>query len=270
MSEVKFYCGECSQVMERLPEESIDMVLTSPPYGTIRQYKGFTFEVVPIIEAIMRVLKPGGVCVWVTADQMVKGSESGESFKTALAFMEHGFLLHDTMIYRKQNPMPNITNDKVRYHQSFEYMFCFSNGKPKTFNPIIKECIQAGNLKSKTGHRNNGLDAIQRRPDYIVKSDKVAGNVFSYVVGNGCTTAYKPAFKHPAIYPEALARDQILSWTNIGDTVLDPMCGSGTTVFCAHALSRNAIGIDISDEYIDLAKRRIKEQKRPVWGVNDG
>lgn len=244
----------------------VDMVLTSPPYDSVRAYNGFSIDLDAVIDGIYHVLRQGGVCIWVVGDQMVRGSESCTSFKTALRFIEHGFMLHDTMIYHKKNGMPNSYNDKVRYHQSFDYMFCFAKGKPAVFNPIMIPCASAGSV-SVHSYRNNGKDVLEYKEKSAIKPTKVAGNVFSYVTGNGHTTSYRPAFAHPAVFPEPLARDQILSWTNEGDTVLDPMCGSGTTIFCAHALGRKSIGIDVSQEYIDLTEQRLNEQPLPSWGV---
>ena len=261
-------CGDCAKVMLELEAGSVDMVLTSPPYDAIRQYHGFTFDLNGVIEGIKHVLRPGGVCVWVVGDQMVKGSETGTSFKMALAFIEHGMLLHDTMIYRKLSPVPNVTNDKVRYHQAFEYMFCFSKGKPTTFNPIMTECKYAGNENPRATYRAHGKDKLVKRPK-IVGSHKVADNIFGYHTGSTTTTTYRQAFEHPAVYPEKLARDQIISWTDEGDVVLDPMCGSGTTIFCASVLGRKSIGIDISQRYINLTRQRLEEQPTPGW-TSDG
>jgi site-specific DNA-methyltransferase (adenine-specific) len=144
-------------------------------------------------------------------------------------------------------------------------MFCFSKGKPKKFRPIKRDCLHKGKRDYSSTFRNHGLDALEKRTEKVVKDKKVSDNVFTYTVGNESTTSYKPAFKHPAIFPERLAYDQIKSWTDEGDTVLDPMCGSGTTVFCANVLKRKAIGIDISSEYIELTRHRIKEEPIPKW-----
>ena len=129
----KIYCGDCLQVMQDIPDKSIDMVLTSPPYDNLRDYKGYTFDFAGIAKELYRVVKDGGVVVWVVGDATIKGSETGTSFKQALYFKEIGFNLHDTMIYQKQFYVPLTHN---RYEQCFEYMFIFSKGKPKTFNPI--------------------------------------------------------------------------------------------------------------------------------------
>lgn len=245
---------------------SVDMVLTSPPYDNIRQYNGFAFDLDGVIRGIKHVLKDGGVCVWVVGDQMVNGSETCTSFKQALAFVDAGFNLHDTMIYHKRNSVPNIPNDSVRYHQSFEFMLCFSKGKPTTFNPITIPCVHAGKIKQGS-FRIHGKDELVDKGKSEIGQTRVVGNVFSYTTGCSNTTAYLPAFQHPAVFPEKLARDQIISWTNSGDTVLDPFMGSGTTLFCCRYLGRNAIGIDISHEYCELAERRLAEEKVPKWAT---
>lgn len=268
MSEVILLTGDCVEKMQEIEQSSIDMVLTSPPYDSMRQYEGFSIDIKAVIDGIWRVLKKGGVCIWVTGDQMVKGSESGTSFKTALEFMKHGFLLHDTMIYRKSNSRPNIRNDKARYHQSFEYMFCFSKGKPNKFRPLTRSCKRHGE-KCSSSYRNRGQDELEHKFYVETKDIAVLDNVFSYATGLGGSTSYKPAFTHPAVFPEKLAYDQIRSWTDAGDTVLDPMCGSGTTVFCAYMLDRNAIGIDVSEKYIELTRQRLKDEQRPKWMEDD-
>lgn len=267
MSDATLLCGDCAEVMASLDACSVDMVLTSPPYGTMRQYNGFSIDIDAVIDGIWHVLRDGGVCVWVVADQMVKGSESATSFRTALKFINRGFLLHDTMIYHKANGVPNAPNDSVRYHQSFEYMFCFAKGRPTKFNPIMVQCRHAGEVVVHRAFRNHGKDELEYKSRSKIKPTKVASNVFTYATGNGNTTAYHPAFQHPAVFPEALARDQIISWTDAGDTVLDPFCGSGTTIFCASVLGRKAIGIDISQEYVDLTAQRLREQPMPSWAA---
>lgn len=264
VTQTRLFVGDCVDVMAGLDADSVDMVLTSPPYDSMRKYNGFSFDLDAVINGIYRVLRKGGVCVWIVGDQLVRGQESCTSFKTALKFVEHGFSLHDTMIYHKRNSMPNIRNDRVRYHQSFEYMFCFSKGTPTKFNPITTACKHAGKTGGHT-FRNHGKDELEARGSLTIKESRVVDNVFTYAVGASNTTTYRQAFRHPAVFPEKLAHDQIISWTDAGDVVLDPMCGSGTTIFCAHALGRDAIGIDISYEYIELTRKRLEEEKIPSW-----
>lgn len=248
----KIYCGDCLEVMKDIPDKSIDMILTSPPYDNLRDYKGYTFNFEGIAKEIYRVLKDGGVCVWVVGDATIKGSETGTSFKQALYFKEIGFNLHDTMIYLKENlAFP----DKNRYYQGFEYMFVFSKGVPKTFNPI-KDKINKSfgrSMKGSTQRLPNGETIPFKHQDRTIPQNSTRFNYwFLYNAKRGIET------KHPAIFPEKLAEDHILSWSNENDIVLDPMTGSGTTLKMAKLSKRNYIGIEISEDYCKIAEERIK------------
>ncbi len=234
--------GDCLEVMKDIPDGSVDMVLTSPPYDNLRDYKGYTFDFEGIAKEIYRVLKDGGVCVWVVGDATIKGSETGTSFKQALYFKEIGFNLHDTMIYAKQNPVPYHHN---RYNPQFEYMFVLSKGVPKTFNPI-----QENTKGFKTGKYRYPDGSLKIANTPIIKETKMLNNIWFYVVGG-------KGNNHPASFPEQLAEDHILSWSNEGDIILDPMAGSGTTLKMAKKNNRNYIGIEISQEYIEIIKKRL-------------
>jgi DNA modification methylase len=238
--------GDCLEVMKDIPDKSIDMVLTSPPYDNLREYKGYIFNFEGIAQEIFRVLKDGGVCVWVVGDATVKGSETGTSFKQALYFKEIGFNLHDTMIWEKTGMLP--TQD--RYYAIFEYMFVFSKGKPKAMNFIEdKENTAGGRVQKKDlcinkGKQKDGVGTFVR------KHFGRRTNIWRVAIGesNG----------HPAIFPEKLAEDHILSWSNEGDIILDPMAGSGTTLKMAKKNNRNYIGIEISQEYIEIINKRLE------------
>jgi DNA modification methylase len=243
-------CGDCLEVMKDIPDKSIDMVLTSPPYDNLRDYKGYTFNFEGIAKEIYRVLKDGGVCVWIVGDATIKGSETGTSFKQALYFKEIGFNLHDTMIYQKTNPIPLTHN---RYEQQFEYMFVFSKNKPKTFNPILESCKTKGNVQQKRTFWQNSKSNERElaHSNNEVKDTKFRYNIWEYSVGS------TKGLKHPAPFPEKLAEDHILSWSNDGDIILDPMAGSGTTLKMAKKNNRNYIGIEIAKEYIDIINKRL-------------
>jgi len=244
--------GDCLEVLGGFPDDCIDLTVTSPPYDNLRDYNGYTFDFESIAKELYRVTKQGGVVVWVVGDATVNGSESGTSFKQALYFKEIGFNLHDTMIYKKENPIPLTHN---RYEQAFEYMFVFSKGKPKTFNAIKERTITNGQYNHR---RNTGrvAESATRNRDEItfVKEEKQKINVWKYVIGTQSDNG-----NHPATFPESLARDHILSWSNEGDVVLDPMCGSGTTLKMALHNNRKYIGIEISKEYCTIAENRLKQ-----------
>ena len=254
-------CGDCFEVLKTIEDESIDCGVTSPPYDDLRNYNGYSFNFEGIAKELYRVMKPGGVLVWVVGDATKNGSETGTSFRQALYFMELGFNLHDTMIYEKENFIPLTHN---RYEQAFEYMFVLSKGKPKTFNPIKVKCIGAGNMEKYGKGRRRLLDSKQamRVPDETTyketKETKIKENIWSYTVGGGKTG-------HPAVFPEQLAIDHILSWSNEGDVVLDPFMGSGTTGVACKKLKRDFIGIEIDDKYFKIADERIKFTKPPLF-----
>ncbi|WP_121020441.1 DNA-methyltransferase [Helicobacter vulpis] len=248
----RLYAGDSVNFLKGyIQDDSIDMVLTSPPYDDLRNYNGYSFEFEKIAHEIFRVLKKGGVAVWVVGDKIRNGNRSLTSFKHALYFQEIGFNVHDVMIYAKKNTPFMRSN---AYTNSYEYMFIFSKGKPKTFNPLKEATARHGAEMLVANKKADGKNYKVLRE---LKKEKTRTNIWFYAVGLGGTTNDKEAFKHPATYPEQLAQDHILSWSNEGDIVLDPMCGSGTTCKMAFLNKRNFIGIDISQEYIDIAQKRL-------------
>ncbi len=249
----KLYCENCLDTMSRMPDNFIDLTVTSPPYDNLRDYKGYSFDFESIAKELYRVTKKGGVIVWVVSDATIKGSETGTSFRQALYFKEIGFNLHDTMIYGKGNHTPH---NHRRYEQEFEYMFVFSKGSPKTFNPTLKENIYKQSKRS-AKYRNNREDHLSPGHTKGVVADMgLPGNIFYYKIG--CNKgADAIASLHPAIFPEKLAQDHIKSWSNENDIVYDPFSGSGTTAKMAHLLKRRWIGSEISQEYVDLANKRL-------------
>lgn len=251
----QIYNMNCLDGLRLMDAETIDLTITSPPYDNLRNYNGYQFDFENIAKELFRITKPCGVVVWVVGDATIKGSETGTSFSQALFFKDLGFNLHDTMIYQKQNYMPLTHN---RYEQSFEYMFVLSKGKPKTFHPIMIETKGAGheyNL-SRKGYCNSIAESAQRRRNQsiVIKSQKIKSNIFTYAVGSR-------KVNHPAPFPEQLAADQIVSWSNEGDIVLDPFMGSGTTAKMALKNNRQYIGFEISKEYCDIANARVAESK---------
>ncbi len=254
----KIINGDCADVMTLFPDNSVDLVVTSPPYDNLRTYKGYNFPFEAIAKQLYRVLKPGGIVVWVVSDATINGTETGTSFRQALKFMEVGFNLHDTMIFKKVNPVPQIY--RKRYTNVFEYMFVFSKGTVATHNGLKVPCLHAGlELKGTTYKNYSKGEQVRGKMANPVKSEKLKGNIWEYVVGKNAID--QEAKKHPAPFPYQLAMDHILSWTNAGDLVLDPMCGSGTTCVAALDSNRNFIGIDISEEYCSLANQRIRTHR---------
>ena len=251
----KIHCADCLDFMKDIPDNSIDLTVTSPPYDNLRKYNGYTFNFEGIAKELYRVTKQGGIVVWVVGDATINGSETGTSFRQALYFKEIGFNVHDTMIYQKNSyPFPPVN----RYYQQFEYMFVFSKGKPKTTN--IQRCEtdpRWRNKINKTSSMRLSNGETTKLKYEVGKDTRKMDNVWKINTGYMKGTPDKIAFKHPATFPDLLAERHILSWSNEGDLVLDPMCGSGTTCKMAKLNNRNYIGIDISQDYCDIAEQRI-------------
>ena len=252
-------CGNSIEIMATFPVNSIDLTVTSPPYDELRNYNGYHFDFKNIARGLYRITKKGGIVVWVVGDKIKNGNKSLTSFRQALYFQEVGFNVHDTMIYKKKNTPFMRSN---AYTNCFEFMFVFCKGSPNTFNPLKTKSARSGYEMLVFG---KGADAINRKTMGYLKPEKTLTNIWEYAVGLGGTTNDKVAFKHPAVFPEKLAQDHILSWTKEGDVVFDPMCGSGTTCKMALKNKRKYIGCDISDEYCQIAKQRIQSHlKQPT------
>jgi len=252
----KIYNEDCLETMKRMPDNFVDLVVTSPPYDNLRNYEGYVFDFEGISKELFRVVKEGGVVVWVVGDATINGSETGTSFKQALYFKKIGFNLHDSMIYEKggfSNPSNN------RYHQIFEYMFVFSKNKPKTFNPIKdRKNRRRGPWRKRTKRQKSGK-LIEFKPRIIINSEYgMRYNIWRFTIGFGNSAKDKIAYQHPAIFPEQLANDHILSWSNENNLVYDPFLGSGTTIKMAKLNNRNYIGSEISKEYCKIAEERLK------------
>lgn len=251
------YLGDCLGRMKEIPDGGVDLTVTSPPYDNLRTYNGYTFDFEGIAQELYRVTKQGGVVVWVVGDATIKGSETGTSFRQALYFKDVcGFNLHDTMIWRKPDYKP-LTHR--RYEQQFEYMFILCKGPLASFKGIKdKANVGAGRMVTGTWRDSDGTT----KPMSGANKKQIAqfglrGNVWDMATAKGMN-----AIDHPAAFPEQLAADHIASWSNPGDTVLDPFLGSGTTGKMALLAGRKFIGIEISDEYLDIACKRIEDAQR--------
>jgi len=252
-------CGDNCDVLVTLPHESVDLVVTSPPYDDLRTYGGHAWDFYGVAWLLKRVLKPGGVIVWVVSDATINGSETGTSFEQVLHFKRLGLNLHDTMIYHRTPKFP----DTNRYYQASEYMFVLSKGAPKTVNLIAdrpNSCAGKSAAQSERERDGTLRESWATRTGALVKELGVRWNVWD--IANGFNKSSKDliAFKHPAIFPEALARDHILSWSNEGDVVLDPFNGSGTTTKMARVLGRRFIGIESNPDYCVIANKRLSQK----------
>lgn len=255
----KIYNEDCLETMAKMPDNFVDLVVTSPPYDNLRDYKGYTFDFEKIAKELYRTIKLGGVVVWVVGDAVIDGSESGTSFRQALYFKDIGFNLHDTMIYQKNAyPFPP-TN---RYFQVTEYMFVLSKGSPKTTNLIRVPTLG----QKRTASTNREADGSMSKMKYEMGKDtRVKDNVWIYNVGFAKSTNDKVAFEHPATFPEKLAQDHIISWSNENELIYDPFMGSVTTAKMAKLLKRNYIGSEISEEYCKIAEERLSKTTPPLF-----
>ncbi len=252
----KIYNENCLETMARMPDNFIDLTVTSPPYDNLRTYNGYSFDFEIIAKELYRVTKQGGVVVWVVGDATINGSESGTSFKQALFFKEIGFNLHDTMIYQKDgSPFP----EQNRYNQCFEYMFILTKNKPKTFN-AIKEKTQGYKPSKSSTTRNADGETVSLKYEQG-KDERSLFNIWKISTGFNKTTNDIIAFKHPAMFPEQLVKKHIYSWSNEKDLVYDCFMGSGTTAKMALLNNRNYIGSEISKEYVEIAEKRLEQYK---------
>jgi site-specific DNA-methyltransferase (adenine-specific) len=249
----KIYNENCLDTMAKMPDCFVDLTVTSPPYDNLRTYNGYSFDFKAVAKELYRVTKQGGVVVWVVADATINGSETGTSFRQALYFMDCGFNLHDTMIWEKTGS--GALGSTLCYAQNFEYMFVFSKGKPKSLN-LIKDrenVVKSGTVKVNSAikaDKSQGFRTIERQP--FGKRN----NIWRFDTQKNS--------EHPAPFPEQLANDHIISWSNEGDIVYDPFMGSGTTAKMAIINKRNWIGSEISEEYCKIIERRITKVIRTL------
>lgn len=249
----KIYCESNLDTMAKMPDGFIDLTVTSPPYDSLRDYKGYTFPFEEIAKELYRVTKEGGVVVWIVGDATISGNETGTSFKQALFFKEIGFNLLDTMIWNK-GTFTAVGSLTSMYAPVFEYMFVLTKGKAKTFNPIKDK-------PNKTfGRKHSGT--IRQKDGSTKPLNAIGKEINEYGQRFNVWEIYPEKRNshrlHPAMFPEQLVNDHIITWSNEGDLVYDCFMGSGTTAKMAKINNRNYIGSEISNEYFEIAEQRLK------------
>ena len=252
----KTYNENCLDTMAKMSDNLIDLTVTSPPYDNLRTYNGYSFDFESIAKELYRVTKEGGIIVWVVGDKIKNGNNSLTSFRQSLFFQEIGFNVHDVMIYRKKNTPFMRSN---AYTNCYEFMFIFSKGKPNTFNPLKTKTVRSGKEKLVA---NKKADGINKKVEGVLNEEKTLTNIWDYAVGLGGSTSDRIAFEHPAIFPEKLAQDHILSWSNEGDLVYDPFMGSGTTAKMSILNKRNYIGSEMSEKYCQIIEQRLAQLEK--------
>lgn len=275
MIDTSLYKGDSAYILSRVRSNSVDLVVTSPPYDKLRTYNGAANDwgfskFKSVANELVRVLKDGGMIVWNVKDQCVNGGYSCNSYRQVLYFVDVlGLKLHDTMVWEKPNPF--VRGRGKRYHAAYEPMFVFSKGEPKTFNPIMRECKYGGKEYRAVFASNKGKGRVEHKHGVIPK-ECIDFNVWSIPTATSKETTYTikdgRKIKHTAVFPKELAARHIKTWTNEGDVILDPFMGSGTTGVAAVELGRSFIGCELNEDYFTMASERIAEKNQEL-GLGD-
>ena len=253
------HCANNLDIMKQIPDNTIDLTVTSPPYGQIRDYEGYSYEPKKVFDELHRITKTGHIVVWIENDAYVDNQRTLDVFEHAQYAKSIDFLVHDIIIYERWS----VPNAKVRYHQGYEFMLILSKHTPPVTTHLIKDRknITGAKDKNKSSRRRQSDGTLKRVNGYAQEEYGYRSNVWKYEVGYLKTTKDQFAFAHPAQFPEKLAADHITSWSNPHDLILDPFCGAGTTLKMAKLLDRDYIGIDISQKYYNISKQRVQQER---------
>lgn len=261
-------CCDCVEGMRALPPASVPLTVTSPPYDQTFEYGGHLWnheKFLLVAHELWRLTMPGGVVCWVVRDQIVDGGQTGTSFRQARYYMGLGFRLHNTLVIEKQVAR-GIS--RVRYGVSPEFVFVLSKGRPRSISLIEDKPNKFGgrlmrfSTRDRDGTRSDTAKAL-------IRPYSVRGNVWRYATGSRVTAKEGFAYDHPALMPERLAHDLIVSWSRPGDLVLDPFGGAGTTAKMALLSHRRYLSMEAHRPYHDLAVRRLAEAQETYRRVLD-
>lgn len=263
MPENRIILTECVKGMKSVPDDIIPLTVTSPPYEGLRTYDGLAdWNFMDVAKELYRITMPGGVVVWVVQEQIVNGSESGESSRQRLAFANIGFRLHHTMVLGK---LGGHQHSKGRYGGALEYAFILSKGKPRYFCPFRdKKNKEAGREKIFSNRRIDGTFPAKKKAR--VHPYGFRSPIWFYATGKHHTANEDYAFDHPALMPQQMAEDFILSWSKVGDLVFNPFAGAGTVLKMALLNHRRYLGFEINPKYVEIARRRLKEAEAALAG----
>ena len=260
------YLGDCREVLEELPDNSVDLIFTSPPYADQRKktYGGvppdkYVEWFLPISEQLLRVLKPTGSFVLNIKERVVNGERSTYVIELILEMRKQGWLWTEEYIWHKKNSYPGKWPN--RFRDAWERLLHFT--KNKKFNMYQEAVMVPMGDWAKT--RLKKLNENDKK-----RSESKAGSGFGKKVANWLARdkAYPTNVlhlatvcnnkNHSAAFPESLPEWFIKLFTKEGDTVLDPFMGSGTTILVAKRMKRNSIGIEIIPEYYEMVKNKIQ------------
>lgn len=248
------YNENCLDTMKRMPDNFIDLVVTSPPYDNIRDYKGYELDLHTIGKELFRTIKDGGIVCFVMQDQTKNFGKSLTTFKTAIDFCNIGFKLFECCIYRKYGQEGAWWNKRFRIDH--EYILMFLKGdKPKAFNKEPLKIPSKHGGKTMTGCATRNTDGTTQKSRAVtINTMKCRGSIWEYLNGGDKNKIKR---KHPATFPDALAKDLILCFSNEGELVYDCMAGSGTTGLMAKQNNRNFIMSEISADYCKIIDERM-------------
>jgi site-specific DNA-methyltransferase (adenine-specific) len=257
----KIYCMDCLEGMRKLPDDSIDLVVTSPPYDNLRTYKGFSVDLHSTGKEAYRVLKDGGIAVMVIQDQTKAFAKTLTSFRLIIDWCDNiGFRLFETIIYRKYGTEGAWW--KARFRVDHEYMPIFLKGKkPQYFNKklLMVPSKHGGEILTGSGNRRTTGETTKTvtRP---INPTKCRGTIWDYLMAGDKDPLKR---KHPAPFPDQIPIDFITCFCPPKGIVLDPFIGSGSTAVAAKKLGRHYIGFEITPEYCEIAEQRTKRAEPP-------
>jgi len=268
-SDNQIYNGDCWELVRELPDECIPLALTSPPYGNMRDYGGHRCDTLGLIDELYRVIRPGGIAVWVEQDQ-IKGKRCSDSvFEHGCSFRGMGFQLVSEIVLERAG----FRAPTHGHYGTPEVALVFSKGKPTVINIIKDRPNKTAGAPVKHSVRNRQGVLEFQKTGKVVQPFGRRGCVWRYNAGFNNSSRDEFAFGHPAIMPEQVAEDLIIAFSRPGDLVLDPMCGSGTTLKMALLNHRRFLGFEIHEPYVEIARKRVRlareEQQRRLdveWG----
>jgi site-specific DNA-methyltransferase (adenine-specific) len=280
---IRLFLGDAAKELKKIDNESVDLIVTSPPYADQRKqtYGGIQPDeyvewFMPIAAELQRVLKPTGTFMLNIKERVVAGERHTYVLELIIAMRQQGWLWTEEMIWHKKNCYPGKWPN--RFRDAWERLLQFN--KQKNFNMYQDTVMVPTGDWAKSRLKN--LSYTDRTRD-----ESKVGSGFGKKIENwiGRSMAYPTNVmhmatecgnkSHSAAFPEALPEHFINLFTREGDTVLDPFMGSGTTIVVAERMARNAIGVEILREYYDMVaatakpspKQLVLMQKRARYAV---